>query len=57
MITLDGWVSPWERGPQILYSESVPIIVDSLFSPLYKDSFIPWEHYVPVKNDLSNLLE
>ena len=29
MITLDGNVAPWARGPQILYSESVPIVAES----------------------------
>jgi len=56
MITLDGWVSAWERGPQILYSESVLLAVDSNWSPLYQSSFVPYKHYIPVKHDLSNLL-
>lgn len=36
MITLDGHASPWARGPEILYSESVPIVVESKFTPLYQ---------------------
>ena len=35
MITLDGYASPFARGPQILYSESVPIVVESFHQPLY----------------------
>ena len=34
-ITIDGNASPWARGPQILYSESVPIVVESKSTPLY----------------------
>jgi hypothetical protein len=36
MITIDGDVSPWARGPTILYSESVPIVVESKRTPLYE---------------------
>lgn len=35
MITIDGYVSPWGRGPLILFSESVLIIVESRNKPLY----------------------
>ena len=27
IITIDGWTSPWFRGPMILKSNSVPIVV------------------------------
>ena len=29
MITIDGMVSPWGRGPLILYSDSVLLVVES----------------------------
>ena len=57
MITVDGNVSPWARGAQMLYSESVPLIAESGSQPLYQTQWVPWVHYVPVKNDLSDLLE
>ena len=57
MISLDGDASPWVRNPQILASESVPIIAESHFSPLYQKSWRPWVHFVPVKNDLSDLID
>lgn len=57
MITIDGNVSPWARGPLILYSDSVPIVVETESTPLYQKFWTPWIHYVPVKNDLSDLIE
>lgn len=29
MISLDGNISPWGRTPNILYADTVPLIVDS----------------------------
>lgn len=56
MIAMDGWVSGWLRPSLLLLSNSVPIIVESNGSPLYFDQWIPWVHYVPVKQDLSDLV-
>jgi hypothetical protein len=57
MLSLDGLVSGWERFYQILYSESVPVLVESKYSPIYQKYWVPYVHYVPVKADLSDLLE
>jgi hypothetical protein len=57
IITIDGWTSPWFRGPMLLKSNSVPIVVMSKASPLYFDAWEPYVHYVPVKHDLSDLIE
>ena len=57
IISLDGNASSWLRGPEILGSNSVPLIVESEHTPLYLDSWMPWQHYVPIKNDLSDLIE
>ena len=35
MITIDGNISPWGRGPQIMYSDSVLLAVESTSDPLY----------------------
>jgi hypothetical protein len=32
-------------------------VATSLSAPLYQKHWIPWVHFVPVKNDLSDLLE
>jgi len=55
-IAIDGWVSGWLRGPLLLKSNSVPIIVETSFKPLYFDAWVPWIHYVPVKSDMSDLI-
>ena len=56
IISIDGETSEFLRGPLILMSTSVPLIVESEWTPLYMKSWIPWVHYVPIKKDLSNLL-
>ena len=53
---MDGQVSGWQRGPYILRGSSVPIIAESRFKPLHLNAWVPWYHYVPVKNDLSDLI-
>ena len=57
LISIDGWSSDFWRAPMILKSNSVPIIVESEHTPLYFDSWVPWTHYVPVRKDLSDLVE
>ena len=54
---MDGNVSDWFRPLLILYSDAVPIIVSSEYTPLYLEDWIPWVHYVPVLPDQSDLLE
>ena len=34
-IAMDGYIAGWERHHQILYSDAVPIIVETLFQPIY----------------------
>ena len=57
MIIIDGWVSSWLRPSLILLSDSVPIVIESEYTPLYMEFWQPWVHYVPVQSDLSNLIE
>lgn len=57
MISIDGNISPWGRTPNILYADTVPIIVETHFIPLHFHSWVPMVHYIPVKHDLSNLLD
>ena len=56
LIAIDGWVSGWLRGPLILKSNSVPIIVETSFKPLYFEAWVPYVHYIPVKSDMSDLI-
>ena len=56
LLSIDGWVSPWLRPALLLKSNSVPLIVESQFTPLYFKQWVPWVHYVPIKLDLSDLI-
>ena len=57
VIAIDGNVSGFSRAPFLLLSNSVPLVVESKYRPLYFDSWIPWVHYVPIKSDQSDLIE
>ena len=57
MVSIDGDCASWGRTAQILWSDSVPIVVKSRCQPLYANSWIPWVHFVPVKQDLTDLVE
>lgn len=50
-ILIDGHASSWGRGLMILYSQAVPIVIESAFTPMYIKSWVPYVHYIPVKND------
>ena len=58
IINIDGEVNAWRLAAELSYN-SVILIVDSQYN--YKSWFykylIPYIHYIPIKNDLSNLLE
>jgi hypothetical protein len=57
LISIDGWASDSFRASMILKSNSVPVIIESNFTPLHMTSWEPWLHYVPVKSDHSDLVE
>ena len=57
LIIIDGQVSTWARAPQILMSDSVPIVIESRYHPLYLDQWKPFVHYIPVKHDQSDLYD
>lgn len=50
-IHIDGHASSWGRGSMILFSQAVPIVIESKFTPMYSTSWVPYVHYIPVKND------
>jgi hypothetical protein len=55
ILDLDGIASPW-RIIKELYYKSVIIIPESQFTDVIRESIIPYKHYFPVNNDLSNLV-
>ena len=40
-----------------MFSESVILKVDSEWVEHYYDKLIPWKHYIPIKSDLSDLIQ
>ena len=57
MISIDGNTSAYLREPCNLRHDSVPIVVESEYNPLHTHIWVKWEHYVPVKHDMSDLIE
>ena len=55
ILTMDGENSDFLQAPLSLMSTSVPLVVESEWTPLYFKSWVPWLHYVPIKRDLSDL--
>jgi hypothetical protein len=43
--------------PFIMISGSVPLKVDTTYAQYFSEALKPYEHYVPVKADFSNLVE
>ena len=57
LVSIDGWGGEWEGMYWKLYSGSLVLMVESAFEQWYSELLVPWEHYVPVKDDLSDLQE
>jgi hypothetical protein len=45
------------RLKYLLFSKRPLLVVDRNYIEYFYDDLIPYKHYIPVKNDLSNLLE
>lgn len=56
IINVDGHVSAYRLSLELSMG-SVILLVDSKYSLWFKKYLIEYKHYVPVKNDLSNLLD
>ncbi|XP_033864473.3 protein O-glucosyltransferase 2-like [Acipenser ruthenus] len=55
-INIDGTVAAY-RLPYLLAGDSVVLKQDSVYYEHFYNDLKPWEHYVPFKRDLSDLLE
>lgn len=55
-INLDGTVAAY-RFPYLLAGDSVVLKQDSEYYEHFYKSLSPWEHYIPFKRDLSDLLQ
>lgn len=56
IINVDGHVKAFRLSSE-LNSGSVILLVDSKWKLWYSDMLIPYEHYVPVKSDMTDLIE
>lgn len=56
LISIDGAVAAWRRVPVILASGSV-LLLQHEWKQYFYPGLLPWQHYVPIKTDMSDLLE
>lgn len=56
ILHIDGFVAAWRMAIE-LFSMCVILKVDSLWVEHYYDDLIPYVHYIPIKNDLSDLIQ
>lgn len=56
IINVDGHVTAFRLSMELSMG-SVILLVDSPWKIWYRDMLVPYEHYVPVREDLSNLIE
>ena len=56
ILNIEGYVSAFRLSSE-LKMNSVVLICESDYKMWYSDSLVEYEHYVPVKKDLSNLID
>lgn len=56
IINVDGHVNAFRLSLELSMG-SVILLVDSPWKIWYRDMLIPYEHYIPIRADLSNLIE
>lgn len=52
---VDGFARTWDAWAWKMMSGSCVLAVDSIWESFFSKQFSPWEHYVPVANDCSDL--
>lgn len=57
LLDIDGWSNSWSGCFRKLLSGSLLFKVESNWEQWYYDQIKPWEHYIPIKKDLSDLEE
>lgn len=56
LISVDGCVCTWKRVPNALWAGSV-LLLQHNWNQYFYPGLVEWEHYVPVSDDMSDLLE
>ena len=57
LIDVEGWVHTWDAWAWKLASTSLLLAVDTVWESYFSRLFEPWQHFVPVAADLSDLGE
>ena len=57
ILSIDGWTNQWDGTAWRLYSGSVLLKTKSVWEQWFYKDLKEWVHYVPVKNDFSDLNE
>jgi hypothetical protein len=57
LLNTDGMIGTWDGFAWKLLSRSLLLSVDTFWQTSFTDQFTPWEHYVPIARDLSDLAE
>lgn len=57
ILDIDGGASTWDATAWKLNSGSVIFKTESAWRQWFYDEYLPWIHYVPVKNDFSDIQE
>ena len=57
LINIDGETATWDAFFWKLYSGSTVLMQESIWETFFTPAFTPWEHYVPLANDFSDLAE
>ena len=57
ILDIDGNSASWTRLPYIMGGGSVALKVESNYGQWFYGDIKPFEHYVPIKSDFSDLIE
>lgn len=57
IVDVDGFARTWDAWAWKMMSGSTVLAVDSPWVSFFSEQFVPWEHYVPVANNCSDLAE
>ena len=56
ILHIDGFVAAWRMAKE-MFSKSVILKVDSEWVEHFYNDLVPWKHYIPIKSDLSDLIQ
>ena len=55
-LNVDGTVAAY-RFPYLMSSDSLVMKQDSIYYEYFYRDLLPWQHYIPLRSDLSDVLE